>query len=55
MIWIQEHWQTIAALAVVGVTVLLFLRNLLGREKTSCGGQCECPTRAMGGKEEHSE
>lgn len=45
MTWIHEHWQRIAALTVVGVTVLLFLRRVLRKRTGSCGGDCECPAR----------
>ncbi|MEJ6581511.1 MAG: hypothetical protein QNL68_17130 [Akkermansiaceae bacterium] len=33
-------WQTPAALAVVGLTVILFFFN---RKKKSCGSNCACP------------
>lgn len=36
-------WQTPAALAVVGLTLILFF---LKRKKGSCGGSCACPKPA---------
>jgi hypothetical protein len=50
MDWLHTHWQTIAAITVVAVTAGIFVRRLLRRDKTSCGGDCECPTRKIGSK-----
>ena len=45
MNWLLENWQTIAALAIVGLTVVLFTRRLLRpRRKGHCGGGCDCAT-----------
>ena len=43
MSWIAQHWQTIAALSIVAVTVGVFLRRAFGRKGyKSCGGSCGC-------------
>jgi hypothetical protein len=37
--------QTIAALAIVAVTIVLLLRGALRKRKQpGCGGDCACPT-----------
>lgn len=40
----MNDWQTPAALAVVALTVLLFLFK---KKKTSCGSDCSCPTKGV--------
>jgi hypothetical protein len=39
----NENWQSIAALTVVLITVVLFtVRAAKRRKKTGCGGGCGC-------------
>ncbi len=36
-------WQSIIALTIVALTIVLFIaRALRNRGKTSCGGGCDC-------------
>lgn len=53
MEWILQHWQTLAALAIVGVTTGILVRGLVRRVRRGdagapgCGGggaACDCPT-----------
>jgi hypothetical protein len=37
------HWQEIAAIAIVGMTVALFVRGFLKRTPSACGRGCACP------------
>jgi hypothetical protein len=39
------NWQTPAALAVVVLTVFLFVFK---KRKSSCGGNCSCPSKTLG-------
>lgn len=55
MHWLIQHWQTIAALGVVGITAAVFIRRMLHRDQTSCGGSCECPTKKMARRTEIPE
>lgn len=45
MDWLTENWQSIAAGAIVGLTVMVFLRRLAKRPKPGCGGKCGCGKR----------
>jgi hypothetical protein len=38
------HWQDIAALAIVAITVALFVRGFLKRSPSACGRNCACPS-----------
>jgi len=39
----NENWQSIAAIAVIIVTVALFIvRAVKRRKKPGCGGSCGC-------------
>ncbi len=42
----NSDWQTWAALAVVAITAVLYVRRVLGKRKKrsggSCGGDCGC-------------
>ncbi|NNC89717.1 MAG: hypothetical protein HKN82_14775 [Akkermansiaceae bacterium] len=43
MNWFLEHWQSVASLGVVALTVLLFIRGLTRRKaRPGCGGHCGC-------------
>lgn len=38
----QLEWQTVAALAVVAITVTIFLLRLARPKKGGCGHNCGC-------------
>ena len=43
MDWISQNWQTLAALGVVAVTVVVFVVRLVRpRRKGACGKNCGC-------------
>ena len=52
MKWIVEHWQTIAAFAIVALTLALFARNFLRSQgsKSGCGEGCGCDAKSLAGK-----
>jgi hypothetical protein len=40
---LSTDWQSLSALAIVAITVTLFIsRTIRNRGKTSCGGGCNC-------------
>ena len=44
MDWLLQHWQSLAALGIVGLVAVLFVRNLIRPNKSGgCGGGCDCP------------
>jgi hypothetical protein len=42
MNWFLQNWQPGAAMAIVGLTVALFVRHILRRRRSACGEHCEC-------------
>lgn len=42
MTWLLQHWQTITALTIVGVTIAVFILRALRSKKSSCGHNCGC-------------
>ena len=53
MNWLEENWQTVAALALVAVTLGVFVLRLLRRPKRGgCGAGCGCrhPLAANAGR-----
>ncbi len=49
MDWIRENWQTIAALLIVGATLLIFVfRIAKAGKKDGCGGGCGCDAKRAG-------
>lgn len=43
MNWLVENWQSLAALGVVAITVLVFAVRLgRSRHKAGCGAGCSC-------------
>lgn len=52
MTWLIQNWQSIAAAAIVFLTVLVFAVRLLRRPRAAspCGAACSCAARAGRGK-----
>ncbi|GAA5477177.1 FeoB-associated Cys-rich membrane protein [Haloferula helveola] len=44
----MEDWQTWAAGAIVGLTLVLFVRRMVAGKKTGCGGDCSCDSTDRG-------
>ncbi len=43
----SENWQSIAAIAVIIITIVLFIvRAVKRRKKPGCGGGCGCQPRS---------
>ena len=42
MNWLLQNWQTMVAMAIVALTVALFVRRLMGGRKSGCGEGCGC-------------
>ena len=50
--WIIQNWQTIVALLIVAITVVLFaLRLVRPKNAGSCGGDCSCDAKKLVSKE----
>ena len=50
MDWLLQNWQTVAALAIVALTMALFaIRMIRPRKKAGCGGGCGCATKPVSG------
>ncbi|BCU79755.1 hypothetical protein [Luteolibacter sp. LG18] len=48
----MPHWQSLVALGIVAVTLLIFCVRLLGPKKASgCGKDCGCGKPQIGPKE----
>ena len=47
MDWLLQHWQSAAALGVVGLTLGIFTRHLLRPRNPGCGGKCDCPATEL--------
>lgn len=43
--WMSGDVQSIAALAVVALTIAAFVWRAFRRKKTGCGGGCGCPVK----------
>lgn len=46
MDWLLQNWQTIVALMIVALTVVVFALRLSRPKRTSgCGGDCGCEAK----------
>lgn len=46
MSWLAENWQSLAALAIVALTLAIFLRRLVRpKQSGGCGGGCDCKVK----------
>lgn len=50
MDWLEQHWQTITALGIVALTVVVFVWKLTRKKAGGCGSGCGCEAREEGSK-----
>lgn len=49
MNWLAEHWQTLGALTIVVLTVVIFVVRLARPGKSGgCEGGCSCDAKELG-------